>query len=983
MAATERLALVVTANGAQAVSELNRVGGTARTQLGQAERSLDAVSSKMMTMGAASVAGGALVARGIYQAVQSTQDLADSVDKADAVFGSASNLDAYAANAADNLGLSKAAALDAASAYGLLLQQSGVGGEALARASTELATRTADIAEQYKKPYEEVQKAIENVIKTGSSRALRSLLGVNINIDPEALKGLDVATRTTKIYDEILRQTAGSAGFFSQSTDDMGVQLQRAQARWENAKASFGEASLPGLTNLLETGSAVLDLFEQLPGPMKEVLATIVSLGAATAIVGGGISVVGGGLLKAVPGARAAATAFREAGGGMAGVTGALGAFSPAAIGATAAIGAGLGIYEAWASSAARVDQEIATLTDSLTTITDKAQTLPLLAQQFNQILDTREGGSDAFAKTGLAITDVVNAVNAAPGSLDKFRDSVDGAFGSLENLDGGIGSLIDIGGGIDGVRASAEKAPAPVRALLNNLIELYESGQLSAGELRAVIDYMTDLDRAAKGSADGVRFQAEQLFKIVPAAQQGAEAMRLYQIATDRTAGVDAQADALRQLKALFPEAAASAGLMAAALGQVDTAADATAQTIKDTASAADSLKSANDRVTAAQKRLADATKRDGKAIEDAYERVVAAKERLDDILAGDGNNLEQESPQAQEARARAKLQEASLRLAANPNDALAQADKAEALQSISDAQQRGQELLRNAQDIARQTRDAQRDLEDAQETYNETLVGNPEEVQAAREELATAERDRAQLLGELGIAFQEGKISVEAYKAELDRQVAAGIISPESAAILKGQVDSLATQVGLAGAALGALPGVVDQIKQSIAQREGVPSYQTTPGAYSNAQSAIGRAASDAIARGIAQSGVATRSPLSAAEGRRVGLGDDPLELNGQVVTDRQGRRWAWNGRQWAPRADGGPMVAGQGYLVGERGPELIVPSQSGYVLNADRTKAITGGGATTWNVTNNIKATEPKRAAAETVRKMKARKFMMAGS
>jgi phage-related minor tail protein len=33
---------------------------------------------------------------------------------------------------------------------------------------------------------------------------------------------------------------------------------------------------------------------------------------------------------------------------------------------------------------------------------------------------------------------------------------------------------------------------------------------------------------------------------------------------------------------------------------------------------------------------------------------------------------------------------------------------------------------------------------------------------------------------------------------------------------------------------------------------------------------------------------------------------------------------------------RASGGPMMAGQPYLVGERGPEIVVPSRSGTVMN-----------------------------------------------
>jgi hypothetical protein len=47
---------------------------------------------------------------------------------------------------------------------------------------------------------------------------------------------------------------------------------------------------------------------------------------------------------------------------------------------------------------------------------------------------------------------------------------------------------------------------------------------------------------------------------------------------------------------------------------------------------------------------------------------------------------------------------------------------------------------------------------------------------------------------------------------------------------------------------------------------------------------------------------------------------------------------------------RAKGGPVWAGQPFLVGERGPELFTPQQSGYVLPADATRrlAATGAGA-----------------------------------
>ena len=58
---------------------------------------------------------------------------------------------------------------------------------------------------------------------------------------------------------------------------------------------------------------------------------------------------------------------------------------------------------------------------------------------------------------------------------------------------------------------------------------------------------------------------------------------------------------------------------------------------------------------------------------------------------------------------------------------------------------------------------------------------------------------------------------------------------------------------------------------------------------------------------------------------------------------------------------RADGGPVSAGQPYIVGERGPEMIIPKSSGMVLTNGQTKAALGGSSNeSYVVNNNISVT-----------------------
>lgn len=57
---------------------------------------------------------------------------------------------------------------------------------------------------------------------------------------------------------------------------------------------------------------------------------------------------------------------------------------------------------------------------------------------------------------------------------------------------------------------------------------------------------------------------------------------------------------------------------------------------------------------------------------------------------------------------------------------------------------------------------------------------------------------------------------------------------------------------------------------------------------------------------------------------------------------------------------RASGGSVMGGGAYLVGENGPELVVPRHSGTVMNANQTANALGGGSGNVTVQNNITVT-----------------------
>lgn len=912
--ATERLALLITADGGQAIRELDKLGASSKKNIGEAENRIGRLSSQLTTFGAGAVAAGATVASELYKAAESAQGLADSVDKADAVFGSSKSLERYAQTAANKMGMSKEAALDAASAYGALLKQSGVGGQALATASEALAQRTADLAERYKKPYEEVQKAIEATVKTGSAKALKNLLGIGVQIDPASLKGLDAAGKTIRVYQEILRQTQDSQGFFANSTDDIGVRFAQAQAKARNAVADFGTSALPILANVADAGSRLIDTFNDLPKPIRDSGGAIATIGSGAAIALGGVSVLLGQLLKLKELADAGGTL-----GTVASISGPLATAATAGFALQQVIDTGLSnAAENAAGSMADFQRSIPT--KDMADLRDV--TLQSLAV-INQGPDTSN-----WQRLQRVIADTVGfRIGAGPGLLSSILGQQDDNQFKIEALQMMIDNFKSSLAGLD---------EATGRARINTFIDSLKGSGIDAEGLKRIqADLIKELDNTP------------------PAANSAAAAL-----------------DAL--------------GISSAAAGEKTETA---AEKFRNAQSALSSVTSASDRLKNANENLAKLTQRDTKTIESAYQRMIDAKQRLDDVLNGDGTGLQQESPEAQAARARAKIAEANARLAANPKDAEAQTMKDEAITQLEAAQRRSSELAKNAKDTARQVRDANEAYQQAQKDYADSLAGpTKDEVDAAWKERADAELAQATAIADFAQGVQDGKIKVDAFGSYLDDLVKKGLISPESAQFFKDQMASLASAAGVAA---GALAG--------IAQREGISAYAAGGGQPGTRRSPIDV---NTLTRTIIDSLISPRSTgggqgewISAAQGRLRGLfvrdASKPI-----TVADQTGNLWHWDpARQgWknmgpaGRRASGGTVTGGRPYLVGENGPELMIPGGSGYVVNARQTANTLGRGGmgVTWNVTNHISGVrDPQATAATVVQKMRAKAFLRTGA
>ena len=139
------------------------------------------------------------------------------------------------------------------------------------------------------------------------------------------------------------------------------------------------------------------------------------------------------------------------------------------------------------------------------------------------------------------------------------------------------------------------------------------------------------------------------------------------------------------------------------------------------------------------------------------------------------------------------------------------------------------------------------------------------------------------------------------------------------------RGRIDDVALRTAEAGAALEALKAPAESAADAI------------EAAFGRAGDSLTRSLARAAADGEVSLAELARAVLNAVNAA-AGAGGPQGGLSGAIQA-------AVNGFGWA-RADGGPVLAGGAYLVGERGPEVFRPATGGEVGPAP-------GGAVTVNV------------------------------
>jgi hypothetical protein len=220
---------------------------------------------------AAKFAGVALLAIGAaaYKATQSASDLGESINKSERVFGKAAQtMPGYGRSVAQSLGMSRAAALDAAAGIGAMLVPMGISQTEAAKMSSRMTTLAADLASLHNEDPTDMLDRLRAGL-SGESEPLKQfgIVLTEARVKAEAMR-LGIAkqgatlTEQQKIqarYSLAIRDAGAANGDFARTSGGLANQQRILKAEVADLSASLGGALLPA-------GLAVVGVLRDLAG---------------------------------------------------------------------------------------------------------------------------------------------------------------------------------------------------------------------------------------------------------------------------------------------------------------------------------------------------------------------------------------------------------------------------------------------------------------------------------------------------------------------------------------------------------------------------------------------------------------------------------------------------------------------------------------------------------------------------------------------
>lgn len=275
----------------------------------------EGLSEKLGKLGA--VVAGASVGDWLLDAIGKASDLNETVSKSQAIFeGQANSVRQWSQGAAQSMGLSSQAALDAATSFGDMFRQLGDSGPMAAQTSQQVVQLAADLGSfnnletgdvidrlsaSFRGEYDSLQAIIPNI---NAARVEQEALTESGKTSASQLTQQEKAHATLAI---VMKDGALAQGDFAKTADGAANTAKRNAAAFEDLQAKVGQGLLSAFQALqgvvgatIGAASALADVigkiagaFSSLPGPVQMMIGTFAAMRLAQVLLGNQITATG------------------------------------------------------------------------------------------------------------------------------------------------------------------------------------------------------------------------------------------------------------------------------------------------------------------------------------------------------------------------------------------------------------------------------------------------------------------------------------------------------------------------------------------------------------------------------------------------------------------------------------------------------------------------------------------------------------------
>lgn len=259
-------------------------------------------AGSMMTMGVTVPFGLAAVA-----AVRFASDAEEAANKVRVVFGArgARVIEEWASTAAESMGLSSAAAMDAAGTFGKFFRGMGMAVGPARDMSTAIVQLAGDMASFHNADPSEMLMALRSGL-SGETEPLRRF-GINMTEASlaayamqqgitESVSSMSDAERAQLRYSFILSRTTQEQGDFGRTSDGAANSMRTLKAQAADVGAAFGSVLLPMAQSAMNALKGLAEWMMNLSPGVRTAIVAIMGLGAVV----GPLIVVVGGLVTAI-----------------------------------------------------------------------------------------------------------------------------------------------------------------------------------------------------------------------------------------------------------------------------------------------------------------------------------------------------------------------------------------------------------------------------------------------------------------------------------------------------------------------------------------------------------------------------------------------------------------------------------------------------------------------------------------------------------